>query len=134
VTTTAEVREALAAAASTCGREVKPYAQDTVLAGSGYVGRQAFDPRMVFGQTKAVYPFTVRFYLPRGAEISAQQEIDTLCDIAGDGSFLAAVQNGDNWPASLVDYCQVVNVGEINETTLGGSDYLTVDFDLEVAW
>lgn len=134
MTTTAEVRDALAVAGSACGREVHAYAVDTVVSGSGYVMRQAFDPRYVFGQTKVVYPFMVRFYFNRASEISAQQDIDTLCDIAGDGSFLAAVQNGTNWPSDLVDYCQVVNVGEINETTLAGADYLTVDFDLEVVW
>ena len=134
MTTTADVREALAIAASYCGREVKPYAQDTVVAGSGYVMRREFDPRYVFGQTKVPYPFMVRFFFARTSELSAQQDIDTLCDIAGDGSFLAAVQNGDNWPSDLVDYASVTNVGDITETTLGGVDYLTVDFDIEVVW
>lgn len=134
MTTTAEVREALALAGSYCGREVKPYAQSTVNAGSGYVMRREFDPRMVFGGTKVTYPFMVRFYFLAVSVESAQQDIDTLCDVAGDGSFRAAVQNGENWPADLVDYAQVTNVGEINDSTVDGTNYFTVDFDIEVVW
>ena len=134
MTSTADVRQALADAGSVCGRTVNPYFTGTVVAGSGYVLRREFDPRMVFGQTKVPYPFLVRFFFNGSAETSAQQEIDTLCDIAGYGSFLAAVQDEANWPDDLVDYAQVVNVGDIGETSIGGADYLTVDFDIEVVW
>ncbi len=134
MTSTADVRQALADAGSVCGRTVEPYFKGTVVAGCGYVLRREFDPRMVFGQTKVVYPYLVRFFFNGSAEASAQQEIDTLCDIAGYGSFLAAVQDEANWPDDLVDYAQVTLVGDIGETSIGGADYLTVDFDIEVVW
>jgi hypothetical protein len=134
VTTTAEVREALAIAGSYCGREVKPYVPTTITTGSGYVARREFDPRYVFSGAKVVYPFLVRFYFNATSMESAQQDIDELCDVAGSGSFLAAVQDGANWPAYLVDYAQVTNVGEPNDSTVDGTNYLTVDFDIEVVW
>ena len=134
MTTTADVREALAVAGSYCGREVKPFMQSTVNTGSGYVMRREFDPRLVFSGAKVNYPFMVRFYFLAVSLESAQQDIDTLCDTTGAGSFLAAVQSGDNWPASLVDYAQVTNVGEINDSTVDGTNYFTVDFDIEVVW
>ena len=134
MTTTADVRQALADAGSYCGREVKPYVQSTISTGSGYVMRREFDPRMVFGGSKVVYPFMVRFYFLAVSLESAQQDIDALCDTAGSSSFLAAVQDGTNWPADLVDYAQVTNVGEINDSTVDGTNYFTVDFDIEVVW
>ena len=134
MTTTAEVRAALADAASYCGRPVKPYQQDSPTAGSGYVGRRPFDPRFVFQSGKAVYPFTIVFFFNRAAVESSQAEIDVLSDIAGAGSLLAAVQNEANWPDDLVDYCQVVQVGEVQVSSVGGSDFLSVEFDIEVVW
>lgn len=134
MTTTAEVREALAIAGSYCGREVKPYLGSTITSGSGYVLRREFDPRMVFSEAKSMRPFMVRFYLNAASPESAQQDIDALCDITGTESFVAAIQNGTNWPDDLVDYAQVVNVGEINDSTVDGTNYFTVDFDIEVVW
>lgn len=136
MTRLADVRAALAEAVQTgSGLRCYPYLMDTINAPCAFVERRAMDPRMVFGQSKAIYPLQVRVFLPRDSERQSQIDLDELADVqGGERSLIAAVQDGDNWPDNLVDYVEVVRVNDTALVDVGGVTYITTAFDLEVCW
>lgn len=131
--TIAEVREALAGAASVSLVPCYPYEADTITVPSFYVTRDEFDPRLVFSQAKAQLTFTLIGYFDRTATESGLRTIDALCEWQGDGSMVAAVQDGDNW-STTVDYASVTRIGRTELVDVGGVTYLSVQFDVEVVW
>lgn len=130
-----QVRQALADAI-TAGTDLRatPIVQDQIVAPIAVVARQAFDPRYIFSQAKAAYQFTVTVYADRTNERTAQNELDYYAEISGDGSVVAAIQNGDNWGDTDVDYAQVTNIGEVFVANISGADYLALRLDVEVVW
>lgn len=113
--------------------------------GSRYVGnkiernvikvfRPAFDPRFVLNAGKRSITFRCVAYAPFAESSASEQALDALCELTGTGSFIAAVQNSDNWSIT-VDYAQVTEAGEVElTTTLEGVAYLMCPFDVEVVW
>ena len=97
------------------------------------VSRRAFDPRLVFAQSKAAYLFTVTVYVDRTDERAAQRALDTLTEISGSGSIVAAIQNGTLWSVS-VDYAAVTQIGEVQAVAIAESNYLAVPIDVEVVF
>lgn len=97
------------------------------------VSRPAFDPRMVFGQSKAAHKFVVTAYVTIGAAEQGEQLLDTLCELTGATSLIAVVQNGALWSVD-VDYCAVTNVGEVTAAEIAGAEYLVCPFEIEVVW
>lgn len=130
MTTRAEVRAGLAAAASTCGVEVYPYPPDQPIAGSGWVVFRDMDPRLVFGQGTSSYPMGIVVVFNR---LTGQPALDTLCEVSGTGSLCAAVQDGSNWQADI-DYAAVTRIAEPQVITVDGVEYLAAEFDIEVVW
>ena len=130
-----QVRQALADAI-TAGTDLRatPIVQDQIVAPIAVVARQAFDPRMVFSQRKAAYQFTVTIYVGRTVERAAQNELDGYAEISGDGSVIAAIQDGTNWVDVTVDYAVVTNVSEVQVAAIGEVQYLAVVLDVEVCW
>ena len=135
MTSTAEVRQALADAGSVCGRTVEPYFKGTVVAGCGYVLRREFDPRMVFGQGKTQLTFRCVAYTKRIDSTASEEAIDALAELSGVGSFIVAVQTSTNWDVTI-DYAVVTNVGETALAVFGsdGVEYLACPFEVEVVW
>ena len=125
-----EVRQALADAASACGTQIYPNDPDQPTSGSGWVYRREFDPRMVFGDTTTAYQMGIAVVFNRNGGLAP---LDDICEPSGVGSLRAAVENGDNWGVT-VDYAQVTRVSEVNVVDLGGVQYLSVEFDIEVVW
>jgi hypothetical protein len=136
VTTIADVRIALADAVATIsGVTADPYQRDTVTAPAAQVLRREMDPRLVLGASKQAYAFTVRLFVRRGAEDTAQAQLDEFCAMSGVSSVRAAIEDEDSWPSpAIVDYAQVVLVGETEVQDVAGVQYLTVDFEVEVVW
>ena len=98
------------------------------------VSRSAFDPRMVFSQAKATHQFTVAAYAPRATPEVSEAALDALCELSGEGSLIATVQDGTNWSVT-VDYAVVTNCGEVQSITwIDGVEYLAVQFTIEVCW
>jgi hypothetical protein len=98
------------------------------------VGRPAFDPRMVLSQAKAQHTFTVTAYAPRATPEVSEAALDGLCELTGEGSLIATVQDGDNWSVT-VDYAQVTQCGEVQVATwIDGVEYLACQFQIEVVW
>lgn len=132
--TIAEVREALAVAASTCGVRVTAYESDTLTVPTGYVARRGMDPRLVFTGATNQHNFAVVFYVARTVERAGQILVDRLAETSGDMSAKAAIENEANWPADLVHYAQVVNIGETATYDVGGVSYLGLVLDVEVTF
>jgi len=97
------------------------------------VARDAFDPRYVFGQSKAEHTFTVTAYVNRSAGESGERDLAALCELSGNGSVIARIQTGANWSVT-VDHAQVVNVGKVEPVEVGGAEYLALPFQVKVVW
>jgi hypothetical protein len=130
----AEVREALAAAVEVAGIRCSPYVSDSVQAPCAMVDRRQMDPRYVFQAATTVYRFRLICYFNRTDPRSSQMDMDEFCDVTGDRSIVAAIQDGDNWPDNLIHTVSVVNVGDTFEREIAGVAYLAVEFDIEVTW
>jgi len=110
------------------------YVGDQLNTYSFKVSRSAFDPRMVFSQAKATHQFTVAAYAPRATPEVSEAALDALCELSGEGSLIATVQDGTNWSVT-VDYAVVTNCGEVQSITwIDGVEYLAVQFTIEVCW
>lgn len=136
MTTIYEVRQGLADALSTLpGWRASAYVGDQLNPPQIKVTMPAFDPRMVFGQSKAAHTFRCYAYAPRAASESSERLLDELAEPTGVGSLIAAVQTSGNWTVS-VDYAVVTNVGEITVTQFGtdAAEYFVRPFDVEVVW
>lgn len=135
MTTTREVRQALADAVATTGLECHTYARDAYAVPCAYVSRREADPRMVLQQGKQMQNFTVVLMMPRNEPEMAQEILDEYCELTGKRSVLAAVQDGDNWPDALVDYAQVTQIGALVEwRSETDGPFLSVPIDVEVVW
>jgi hypothetical protein len=136
VTTIADVREDMAAVLSTLADwSVSSYIGDQVFPRMIKIARPAFDPRMVFQQTKAVHQFKVTAYAPRATPETSEAALDALCELTGNTSLIAAIQDGSLWTVD-VDYAQVTKCGAVYATQWVDSttEYLACDFEIEVVW
>ena len=134
MTTIAQVRQGLADAITAgTGLRGEAIVHDSINAPCFEVVRKEMDPRMIFSGAKAQYQFTVRVFQGRTSVIAAQEAIDDLCEINGDGSLLQAVETSSNWDITI-DYAEVTRIGETGGAERGGIEYLMVEFDVEVVW
>jgi hypothetical protein len=134
MTTIADVRGNLADIAGTIyGWVGSKYVGDAVDARVIKVFRTEFDPRYVFGAGKRAITFRCVAYAKRIDASASEEALDALAEPTGDGSFIVAVQDSDNWSVTI-DSAQVVNVGEVGVATFGsdGVEYLVCPFDVEV--
>jgi hypothetical protein len=131
-----EVRATLASVVTNgTGLRCSAYITDVVNAPCGMIGWQPYDPRLVFGGSKSVFPFQLSIYVPRTAEVNGQKLLDSYLVPIGSVSVIAAIQNGDLWPGSLVDYAQVTQVSGAREVEMvDGTRYLVGTIDMEVVW
>lgn len=133
--TVTEVRNGLANAINTgMALRTSPLVLDSMVPPIAVVARAPFDPRLVFTQSKAAYPFYVRLYAGRADERSAQEKLDEWTDLTGDDSVIAAIQDSANWTAVDVDYAVVTNISEVQTAAIGESVYLTVELSVEVVF
>lgn len=129
-----EVRQALAQAVKNgTGLDCSPYVLDQVNAPCAMVDRQGFDPRLVMVSTKSVYRLRVVMFMARLSDIDAQKAIDAYCDLTGEHSVRAAIEDGSLW-TTTVDYAAVTNIGDTVEREVAGAVYLVTEFDVEVCW
>lgn len=136
MTTIADVRQQIADIATTLdGWMGSAYVGDSVDAPMVKVSRPAFDPRLVFGGGKYRVTFRCTAYVKRIETDLNEALLDSLCELTGAGSFIAAVQDEGNWSIT-VDYATVTNVGETFVTAFGAdtAEYLACPFDVEVVW
>lgn len=134
MTTTADVRASLAGAVKTgTGLTCLPYLIDHVDAPVAMVGVRPFDPRLVFGKAKVVYPFFVRLFVSSLSAIEEAQRFDEYREVSGSKSVTQAVEDGTLWTCT-VDYALVTQIGDPRDETVNGVTYKAVDFDVEVCW
>ena len=132
MTTIAQVRDALADVVSATGLPALAYLSDTVNTPCAHVYPKAMDPRLVFSQAKAEYPFGVIVYTNRTEPHEAQTMLDLCRELTGAQSILQAVQG--EWTVGVVDYCTVTRISEVETVEVAGVSYLIVEFDLEIVW
>jgi hypothetical protein len=132
-TTIADVRTALATAATQSGLRTSAYIEDTVNPPCAQVERREMDPRTVFTGTRNIYGLRVRGYFLRTAEVAGQKAIDAYCDLSGAKSVKLAIEDSDNWNGE-VDYAQVVFISDTSIVAFPDAEYLSVYWDVEVAW
>ena len=131
MTTLNEVHDGLAGAIRDgAGLRCLPYLADTIPAPCGHLERDEFDPRMVLGRASATYPFTLRIYLPRTAEVASQKVIEGYAEPLG--GITSAVENPDNWPDNLVQSAYVTFIGRATIETVADETFMTCDFNIEV--
>lgn len=156
--TVSDVRDSLAAAITAgTGLRATALVQDVLVAPIAVVSRRAFDPRLVFSQSKTAYQFTVTVYADRTDERSAQQQLDDWVDVVGIRDLL--LETGDNWlledgsltsaesfPSVVlaiqddalwgvtVHYAQVTRIGEVQAVIIGESNYLAIELEIEVVF
>lgn len=132
--TISEVRDSIASAITAgCGLRAVPLLTDSLNPPVAVVVASEYDPRLVLGKAKAEYPFTVRVYVNRPAERSAQLTLDGYREPSGTGSVVAAIEDLDNW-TETVDYASVTRVGAPTEALIADDLVMAVDFDIEVVW
>lgn len=134
--TIAAVRSALSdAVGAITGLSASPYMVDNVNPPHAVVLQGGFDPRMVLSQTKAPREFTVRLFASRVAEVAGQKLLDTFCELSGATSVIAAIQGDSSLNGgATADYAEVQEVSALQVVTVGGIDYLAVDFTVEVVF
>ena len=117
------------------GWRAQAYVGDQINTHTIVVARPGFDPRLVFALAKTEYVFRLTAYVDRVAGAAGEGVLDDLCEIAGNGSLIARIQNGSLWSVT-VDYAQVEFVGETVATMYGTDslEYLCVPFDVKVVW
>jgi hypothetical protein len=135
MTTIADVRDNLAEIANGVpGWYGSTYVGDSVAGRVIKVSRPAFDPRVVFGGSVMRLTFRCVAHAQRVDSAASEAALDELAELSGVGSFIAAVQDSDNW-STTIDYAVVTNVGEVSVVSWGdGVDYLVCPFDVEVVW
>lgn len=130
-----EVRQGLADAITDgVGLRAAHQWQDTLSAPIAVVTRRSFDPRYVFSGQRAAYQFLVTIYADRTNERAAQKLLDDYCELSGETSVIAAIQDGDNWTNVAVDYAQVTQVSEVQSVAVSESQFLAVSLDVEVVF
>ena len=135
MTTIAQVRDSLAKAVATTGLRCDPYASDNYAAPCAQVVRNPMVPHMTLGavsDTKHAYQFQVLVFVNRESEVAGQKLLDKWCDLSGDSSVVAAIENGNLWIAT-VDYARVTRIGQTLEYPRQPA-LLVVAFDVEVCW
>lgn len=138
-----EACAALASAVATIpGLRAKGYADDQINPPEAQVYTRPFDPRMVFGRGNSYGPSTyllgVRVFVKRADMRSAQKSLRDFMETTGTSSVVAAVEDSDNWDAT-VDDVEVTSIGQPFEVDISGEGgavtlYWAVDFDVDVIW
>lgn len=126
-----DVRESLVAAVRTTGLPCSDTILDVKNPPCAQVYRKDYDPRMVFAEGKSMYEFGVVVFMGRVVPESSFAALDLYAEVAGPKSITAALQNEANWTFD-VDYVQVVNIGGEQIMEVAGTQYLTIEFDVEV--
>jgi hypothetical protein len=61
--------------------------------------------------------------------------LDPLIDLSAEVNVPAAIQDEANWPDQLIDYAEVVLIGELTEVRQEvGDKYFGIPIDVEVCW
>lgn len=108
------------------------YVQDQVTVNQAVIARGRVDYHLTFGkasQTKHTYTFNVLVYVNRSNPRTAQIALDGFCEPAT--GIPNAIETGTNLP-NVCDYAKVVSASEVREATIGQTDYLLVEFEVEV--
>lgn len=128
-----DIRQALADAISNVAPTLRamPRPTDNINPPLAIVMRKSTDYDLTFGRGADTHSFGVMVFAGRLAERSADEFIDDLLDPANP-LYLKTMVEGDAGLNQLVDYARVRSAGETTVADIAGTQYLTVEFDVEV--
>lgn len=89
----------------------------------------SFDSTMARGSDD--YQFTVTLLVSQGSWTHGQDNLDTYLASSGSSSIKAAIE-GDVSLGGVVDFARVSSAGEDGLMTYNGTEYVAVDFTVEV--
>jgi len=115
------------------GLRALPYVSSQVTPPQAHVYTRAYDPRLVFGDSKSMYLLGVRVFVRATNERSAQKSLRSYMEPSGATSVRAQIEDSDNW-APTVDYVEVTEIGQPFELDVGSETYWAVDFDVDILW
>lgn len=134
-TTIADVRGILKTCVETVtGLRAYSKIQDSINAPCAHIVPLEFEPFMVVGGSKTVYPFQIRVYTARAPSDQNQALLDGFRETSGTTSITAAVQLSTNWGSVVLDYAKVTRVGEVGVAEVSGVPYLYLELDVEVVF
>lgn len=124
------IRDAVDGISSTNLRAVG-YVFEKIQPPMAVVAFDGMDYDLVMGRGADTYRFLVTVYAGRTSEEAAQKFLDLLCEPSGTGS-LKTVVEADATLAGFVDYVRVVSVSGVQVASVGATEFLLVEFSLEV--
>lgn len=130
MTTIAEVRVALAEA---CGIRATAYITDSVNTPVAVVSLNEVNYDVVMGRGADDWQYTVTVYTSRTDETRAQKYLDDLREPTGSKSLKTLIE-ADAGIAALVDYVVVKSASPVRAQQVGASQYLLVEFTVEVCY
>ncbi len=126
------IRQALSDACDTIdGLRATPLVTDQIATNQAVVVRGEIDYDLVFSGAKQVYNIKIVVYANRTAERASQLFLDNLCEPTGATSLKRAIESNAG-VAAVCDYADVKTASAVGVATVGTTDYLTVEFTLEV--
>jgi hypothetical protein len=128
-----DVCDGLANAAAESGLRCLPYISSQVTPPQAQVFTRAYDPRLVFGDSKSTYLLGLRVIVRTVNERTAQQQLRDFMEPTGSTSVRAAIEDSDNWEPT-VDYVEVTEIGQPFELEVGTEIYWAVDIEVDITW
>lgn len=105
---------------------------NTVVPPVGVVFRNDIAYDLDLGDDGSTYDFIIKVYAGKASERTGQVLLDVLAEPSGSGSLKASIE-GNTALRALCDWVVVKAAGAVKVTTVDSSDYLTVDFFVEIA-
>lgn len=129
-----DVCEGLANAASAVsGLRTLPHISAQVTPPQAQVYTRAYDPRLVFGDSKSMHLLGLRVIVRAVDERTAQRSLRSYMEPSGSTSVRAAIEDDGNWEPT-VDYVEVTEIGQPFELEVGAETYWAVDLEVDITW
>lgn len=126
-----DIRQALADAVAKTGVRATPRPTDNTNPPHAIVMRKSTDYDLTMGRGADQHSFSVMVFASRLNERGGDELIDELIDPANP-LCLKTIVEGDDALLRLVDYARVRSAGETTVADIASTQYLTVEFDVEV--
>lgn len=127
----ADIREAMADALDSIdGIRSFPYMTDDIVPPVALFDFE-IDPDMTFANGSHLYTFTITVWTSRNDNRASQKLLDLLRDPSSATGVKQTLQESAGLQA-VVDDLRVTSIGVVNISNAGTSEYLTVDFEVEV--
>lgn len=124
-----DIREEMAAALNSIdGLRSVPYITEEIAPPMALFDYE-IEPDLVFANGAHVYTFTITVFAQRTDVVASQKLLDRLRDPSASTGVKQTLQE---WSWTSIDDLRVTAIGRVDPKTVGQSDYLIVDIEVEV--